>query len=129
MPQLPTKQTTALLLGLLSVAMVAFTSPISQPVTGTLIDLSCYSENKSNTDNHHMNRGMTCAQACAREGFEVALLTHDGTVYHLRGSLIAHKNAKLISRMSQTVTITGIISKVNGQNLLASESLTEFSRE
>lgn len=95
----------------------------TQTVTGQLVDLSCYSQDKDNTGNHHVKRGFVCAQACAREGFEVGLLTPDGKVYHVRGELTDHSNAQLVAYMAETVTITGTVSEKEGQMLIASSSL------
>jgi hypothetical protein len=118
-----------LLIGTTSVAVLAVTSPLPNQVTGQLVDLSCYSENKDNIGNHHINRGLTCAQACAREGFEVGLLTRDGTVYHVHGGLTANSNAKLAPHMSKFVTITGVISKEKGQDVIASDGLKEVDKD
>jgi hypothetical protein len=119
----------ALLIGMSSVAMSAITSALPTQVSGQLIDLSCYSENKDNIGNHHINKGLTCAQACAREDFEVGLLAQHGTIYHVHGGLAANSNAKLIPHMSKLVTVTGYLSKENGQNVIASDDLQVANKE
>jgi hypothetical protein len=119
----------ALLIGISSVAMSAITSSLPNQVSGQLIDLSCYSENKDNIGNHHINKGLTCAQACAREGFEVGLLARDGTIYHVHGGLAANSNAKLIPHLSKLVTITGYLSKEKGQDVIASDDLQVANKE
>jgi hypothetical protein len=102
-------------------AAVAFLR--SQSVTGQLIDLACYSQDASNTGNHHRNRGLICAQACAREGFAVGLLTSDGTVYQVAGGLTADSNAKLVPHMTETVIITGDVTEGGGQLTIAASDL------
>jgi hypothetical protein len=118
-----------LFVGMSSVAMLAMTSSSSDRVAGQLIDLSCYSENRDNVGNHHINKGMTCAQACAREGFEVGLLTLDGTIYHVRGGLTENRNARLVPYISKHVTLTGFISKEKSQNVITSHNLQEVGTE
>jgi hypothetical protein len=123
------QKASALLVGMSSVGMFAITSFLPNQVSGQLIDLSCYSENKDNIGNHHINKGLTCAQACAREGFEVGLLAQDGTIYHVHGGLAANSNAKLILHMSKLVTIIGYLSKEKGQNVIASDDLQVANKE
>jgi len=86
----------------------------TETVTGRLVDLSCYSLNKEETGNaHRRGAAKICAQACAREGFDVGLLTSAGKVYVVRGGLADH-NAKLVPHMSHNVTITGEVNEKNG---------------
>ncbi|HWW86209.1 MAG TPA: hypothetical protein VNZ26_21580 [Vicinamibacterales bacterium] len=87
----------------------------TETVTGRLVDLSCYSLNKEETGNaHRRGAAKICAQACAREGFDVGLLTSAGKVYVVRGVLAADRNAKLVPHMSHNVTITGEVNEKNG---------------
>ncbi len=53
--------------------------------------------------------GETCAQACAKKGGTVALVTEKGEVYDVMtmGDLSGESNAKLVPHMSHTVTLTG----------------------
>ena len=95
----------------------------TESVTGQLIDLACYTQDKSNTGNQHKNRGLICAQACAREGFPVGLLTAAGRVYQVTGSLAADSNAKLVPHMAHTVTLTGEVSEKDGQLTIAASDL------
>ena len=61
----------------------------TETVTGRVIDLACYGQDKANTENAHKGKGMVCAQACAKEGFAVGLLTTGGKVYRVAGGLAA----------------------------------------
>jgi hypothetical protein len=115
----------AVLAGAFFFALAAPAFQETQTVTGQLVDLSCYSQDKDNAGNHHVERGFVCAQACAREGFEVGLLTPDGKVYHVRGELTAHSNSQLVPYMAETVTITGTVSEKEGQLLIVSSSLRQ----
>ena len=92
-------------------------------VTGQLVDLSCYTLDKQNTGLAHRGRGLDCARACAKEGYEVGLLATDGKVYHITGGLAARKNAKLWPHMSETVTITGQGIQKDGQMMLSADSI------
>jgi NAD(P)-dependent dehydrogenase (short-subunit alcohol dehydrogenase family) len=78
-------------------------------VTGVLVDLACYTKDKANTTNAHKGMGETCAQACAKKGGKVALVTENGEVYEVMtmGGLAGDNNEKLVPHMSHTVTLTG----------------------
>jgi hypothetical protein len=118
------RKSVGLLVGALLVAglaMAAFAN--SESVTGQLIDLSCYAHDKSNTGNAHKDKGLICAQACAREGFAVGVLTPDGKVYQLVGALTANSNAKLVPHMAQTVTISGEVTEKDGRLTIAADDL------
>jgi hypothetical protein len=80
-------------------------------VTGVLVDKACYSKDKANTTNAHKGMGEACAQACAKKGAPVALVTEKGEVYDVMtmGDLAGENNAKLVGHMSHTVTLTGDI--------------------
>jgi hypothetical protein len=117
------------------IAMVAVCGVLARPasasaetVTGKLIDLSCYSMDKSDVDNEHAGRGLVCAQGCAREGFAVGLLTADGKVYEVTGGITSDKNAKLVPHMSQQVTLTGDVSSKNGMMAIAASDLTVVNK-
>jgi hypothetical protein len=92
-------------------------------VTGQVVDLACYMLEKSNTGITHRGRGYACAQACAKEGFQVGLVTGDGKVYSISGGLAANKNAKLVPHMGHVVTITGDLSEKNGMMVIGSNDL------
>jgi hypothetical protein len=100
-----------------------------QSITGKLIDLACYRQDKANTGNQHVGKagilggGLICAQACALEGFPVGLLTADGKVYHVTGNLAADNNAKLVPHMAHTVTITGDVNEKAGEMTIAGNDL------
>jgi hypothetical protein len=118
-----------LITALVVVALVVVgwnTSAKAETVTGRLVDLACYSTNKELTGNFHQGRGLICAQACAREGFPVGLLT-DTKVYQIEGALAADLNAKLVPHMSHTVTITGDVSEKDGTTVITATDLKMVS--
>jgi hypothetical protein len=95
---------------LIAVAVLGISaSAYAADVTGVLVDLACYTKDKANTTNAHKGMGETCAQACAKKGGTVALVTEKGEVYEIMtmGSLAGENNAKLVPHMSHTVTLTG----------------------
>ena len=122
------RKSAAVLAGALVLAFVAPAFAKTETVTGQLIDLLCYSQNSENTGNAHRNKGYVCAQACAREGFPVAILTSDGKVYQVTGDLAAESNAKLVPHMSQMVTLTGDVSENSGITMIAASNLTVISK-
>ena len=112
----------------LAALLATLTSPSSMAATGTvtgqLVDLSCYMLDKSNTGLVHTGRGYACAQACAKEGFQVGLVASDGKVYEVIGGLAANKNAGLVRHMGHTVTIAGDIGQRDGFTTISAADLT-----
>lgn len=87
----------------------------AQSVTGEVISLSCYFQDKKNVG----QAGLMCATATVKyEGNPPGLLTADGKVYQLAGGLVANNNAKVVPRLGHTVTITGQISEARGHMLM-----------
>src|SRR5215471_14253904 len=88
----------------IAAVVLAFSAPaFAETVKGQVVDMACYNADKSNTGvDHKMPKGDTkdCATACAKAGQPLALLTSDGKVYQISGSLAADKNAKLIAHIS-----------------------------
>jgi hypothetical protein len=117
------KLVTVFIGALFGVALTAQVLANTETVTGQLIDLACYMLDKGNTANAHKGRGYNCARACAKEGFDVGLLTSDGKIYHLTGGLTADKNAKLVPHMAHTVTITGEVTEKEGETMIAASDL------
>jgi hypothetical protein len=72
-------------------------------VTGVLVDKACYLKEKV------IEKDPACAQACAKDGGAVALVTEKGEIYDVMvmGGLAGEKNAKLVPHMLHTVTLTG----------------------
>jgi hypothetical protein len=114
----------AALAGLAIMASVAPTFAKTETVTGQVIDLVCYSQNKANTGMDHTN-GRECALACAKwEAQPVGLLTADGKMYQLAGGLVAKNNAKIAGHITHTVTVTGEVTEKDGISMLAADDLT-----
>ena len=102
-----------------------------ETVKGQIVDMSCYTMDKSNTGvDHKMPKGdmKDCAIACAKGGKPMALLTSDGKVYQIGGGLAADKNAKLVAHVSHTVEITGDVMDHGGAMMITADSLKMISR-
>jgi hypothetical protein len=100
----------------------------TETVTGQLIDLACFHLNQGNTANAHKGKGYNCAQACAKEGFAVGILTADRKLYEVTGDLAANKNVKLVTHMAHTVTVTGDVSEKNGQMMITASDLKMITK-
>jgi hypothetical protein len=111
-------------IALLIAAGLAGRSLAKTSVTGQLIDMACYGQNKENTGLAHKGRGLVCARACALEGFPVGLLTSDGKVYQVTGDLAANSNANLLPHITHTVTISGDVTEKDGHTLIAASDLS-----
>jgi hypothetical protein len=113
----------AILFAALLGAAIAPTRAATETVTGQVVDLACYTLDRGNAAVTHRGRGYACAQACAREGFQVGLVTGEGKVYSISGGLASNKNAKLVPHMGHVVTITGDLSEKDGMAVIASNDL------
>ena len=112
--------------------VLAFSAPaFAETVKGKVVDMACYNADKSNTGvDHKMPKGDTkdCAIGCAKAGQPLALLTSDGKVYEISGSLAADKNAKLIAHISHTVEITGDTMNHGDKMMIMADSLKMISK-
>lgn len=107
-------------IGALSLGSAAAQSSAdTRTVTGEVVSLSCYFDNKKNVG----KAGLLCALATARyEGNPVGLLTADGSVYQLAGGLAADNNAKCVPLLGHTVTVTGNIYQQAGMPMISADS-------
>ena len=112
--------------------VLALSAPVfAETVKGQIVDMACYNADKSNTGvDHKMPKGDTkdCAIGCAKAGQPLALLTSDGKVYEISGSLAADKNAKLIPHISHTVEITGDTMNHGGKMMIMGDTLKMISK-
>lgn len=113
-----------------AIVLALSSSTFAAEVTGVLVDLACYTKDKANTTNAHKGMGETCAQACAKKGGAVALVTDKGEVYEVMtmGTLQAEQNAKLVPHMSHTVTLTGDIVDEKGKKTIHATALKMISK-
>ena len=90
----------------------------TETVTGEVISLSCYFQNKANVG----KAGMICAIATVKyEGNPAGILTADGKVYQLAGGLVANNNAKVVPLLGLTVTVTGEVSERGGTTTMTTD--------
>ena len=91
----------ALAIGVVTPMMAETTS-----VTGELVTIMCYT---GHGDKGRGEAHVSCATKCAKQGYPLAVLTSDGTLYKLTGTLTADHNAGLQSLLSKDVVATGTI--------------------
>jgi hypothetical protein len=109
------------LLGIALIGVAAFAFAVmvfakTETVTGEVISLSCYFQNKANIG----QAGMLCAIATVKwEGNPAGILTRDGKVYQITGELAAHNNARLVPLIGRLVTITGEVYEKRGSPMIA----------
>jgi len=83
-------------------------------VTGTLIDLYCYAQDKNDTGMNH-GQEKECAWACVKyTGMPVGVLTAEGRTYEITGSWVANNNAKIAQYITQKARVTGPVSLRDG---------------
>jgi hypothetical protein len=113
------------------VALAAPAFAKTETVKGQVVDVSCYTMDKSNAGvDHKMPKGDTkdCAIACAKMGRPMAILTADGKVYTIAGGLAADKNAKIVAHVSHTVEITGDVMDHDGKMMITADTLKMISK-
>jgi hypothetical protein len=122
------KRTVAVLAALM--VLISAGSLFAAEVTGVLVDQACYTKDKANTTNAHKGMGETCAQACAKKGNTVALVTEKGDVIQVMpmGDLSGDNNAKLVPHMSHKVTLTGDVMDVKGKKMIHATALKMISK-
>ena len=113
--------------------VVALGAPVfakDATVKGQIVDMGCYTKDKSNTTVDHKMPKETkdCAIACAKGGKPLALLTSDGLVYQIAGGLAAEKNAKLIAHIGHTVEVTGDVMDHGGKMMISADNLKMISK-
>ena len=101
-----------------------------QTISGRLVDVTCYKQNKANTGVDHKMPEDTpgCAVTCAKMGLPVALLAADGKVYTVTGDLAANNNAKLVPHMSHQVELTGEVTGKGDALTIAASNLKMISK-
>lgn len=113
-------------LGLAVVAMlVVATSSQAETitVTGTLIDLYCYTQDQNDTGMHH-GGSQECAWACVKyTGMPVGILTAEGRTYEIAGPWVADNNAKIAPFITQRVRVTGPVSLRDGMPTITATAL------
>lgn len=103
----------------------------TETVTGKIVDMSCYMKDKASNagSDHKMPADVKeCAQACAKKGRPMALLTTDGKVYEIAGGLAENMNAKLIPHIAHTVSITGDTMDQQGKMMIHASELKMVSK-
>jgi hypothetical protein len=100
------------MIGSLATALLALAVPaLAADVTGILVDTACYNFNKANTTMAHKGMTDTCAADCAKKGNKLAVVTKDGEMYEITGTLTADNNAKLVAHMTHNIVLTGKVTK------------------
>lgn len=95
----------------------------AETVTGEVVSLSCYFQNKKNVG----KAGLLCAQATVKyEGNPVGIVTPDGKVYQLAGGIIANNNAKVVPLLGRIVTVSGEVSKKAGMMVISADEVKEI---
>ena len=91
----------ALMIGVVAPAAAETTS-----VAGELVTIMCYT---GHGDKGRGEAHVSCATKCAKQGYPLAVLTSDGTLYKLTGKLTADHNEALQSLLTKAVVATGTV--------------------
>lgn len=93
-------------------------------VRGLVRDIACPVQNHQSTS-RHFNR--KCAEACAKAGSPLAILTDDGTMYLTISDTMpdAAQNSKLMPFVGKYVEATGTAYERNGLHTIAIKEIHE----
>jgi hypothetical protein len=87
-------------------------------VAGELVSIMCVA---GNGDSGHGEGHSACALKCVKEGHPLGVMTSDGTIYKLKGTLTADHNTALQPLIAKNVIATGEIGEdADGKTLDAS---------
>src|ERR1051325_1306528 len=87
----------------------------TETIKGELVELTCYTADKTNVGQKHK----PCGETCVKKGGPVGVLTADGKVYTITGGLTANNNAKLVGHIADTVEIAGDVTTKDGKMMIA----------
>ena len=90
-------------------------------VTGELVTIMCVT---GHGDKGRGEAHVSCALKCAKQGYPLAVLTSDGTLYKLTGTLTADHDAALQSLLAKNVTATGTVGEEGNGKTLDATSVT-----
>jgi len=92
-------------------------------VTGQVIDVNCYTTMGASGEGHKM-----CAQACAKAGVALAILSNDGTIYMPVSSKPADpQNSRLVDFTEAKVKVTGVHRMEHGLHTIEIKTISAAS--
>jgi hypothetical protein len=92
-------------------------------LTGTVIDLNCYVAHGASGASHK-----SCAEACAKAGAQLGILSTDGTIYVPVSSKAGDAtNPKLLAHAESKVTVTGTHRLTNGLHTIEIKTVAAAS--
>src|SRR6266496_2307702 len=93
----------------------AMTAGDEMTITGQVVDLNCNTTNGASGPGHK-----ACAQACAKAGVPLGLLSSDGTMY-------LPQNSKLLPYAESKVKVTGTHRLVSGLHTIEIKTVSAAS--
>ncbi len=92
-------------------------------ITGQVIDVNCYTTMGASGEGHKM-----CAQACAKAGVALAILSNDGTIYMPVSSKPADpQNSRLVDFTEAKVKVTGVHRMEHGLHTIEIKTISAAS--
>src|SRR5215468_6782467 len=110
----------ALLAGLESQAARTTTQ---QTITGRVVALSYYGQNKSRPGGGLDQRLGEARASVKWEGMPAGIVTADGKAYQVAGGLAANNNAKIADFLGRTVTVSGTVSDERGMLVITADGV------
>ena len=94
-----------------------------QTITGRVVSLSYYGQNKTRPGGGLDQRLGEARASVKWEGMPAGVVTSDGKAYQVAGGLAANNNAKIVELLGRTVTITGPVSEQHGMLVITADTV------
>jgi hypothetical protein len=94
----------------------------SQTITGKVVSISYYGQNKSRPAGGLGQRLSDARASVVWEGMPAGIVASDGKAYQAIGGLAANNNAKIAPFLGQTVTVNGNVSEQYGMLVISADS-------
>jgi hypothetical protein len=109
------------IVNLIAGAHPAVTTPSTQTITGQVVSISYYGQNKAMRGGG-LDQSLANARASVKwEGMPAAIVTPYGEAFQIAGGLAANNNAKIIEFLGKTATITGEVSEQHGTLVITAD--------
>jgi hypothetical protein len=94
-----------------------------QTITGRVVSLSYYGQNKARPGGGLDQRLGEARSSVKWEGMPAGIVTADGKAYQVTGGLAANNNAKIAELLGRTVTVAGQVSEQQGMLFISADSV------
>jgi hypothetical protein len=92
----------------------------AETITGEVVEVACQAKRAPNGQGAAHK---SCADACAKKGNAMGILTSNGAVIEISGDYAANNNAKLLELVAAQVEATGDVATKDGKKVITVTSM------